>query len=60
MVQSIETLIKSIHKPSIHIQYKRAVTIDGNGVAQKVIQKVLNPVTFPGGVLILLKIPDLL
>ena len=43
VVQSIETLIKSIHKPSIHIQYKRAVTIDGNGVAQKVIQKVFEP-----------------
>lgn len=43
VIQSIETIIKNLHKPSLNIQYRRAVTPDGNRAAQKVIQKVFEP-----------------
>jgi hydrogenase expression/formation protein HypD len=43
VIQSIETIIKNIHKPSINIQYQIVVTADGNRVAQNIIQQVFEP-----------------
>lgn len=43
VIESIEILQQNLHKPSIHIQYKRAVSPYGNIVAQRLMERVFEP-----------------
>lgn len=43
IMESIEIIRENLHRPSIYIQYKRAVSASGNMVAQEAIKKVFKP-----------------